>query len=98
MAWPWNHPTLAQYLCWAIQQGCKVQTGYATNKKGYTLPTTKITSPDGKRWVHIAGTKQSDYLVMTTVARYDRRLGLKSNFFEFPSATPAPIPDPPKKT
>lgn len=94
MAWPFlSHPTLADYLCWAMKNGCQVQTGYTTSD-GYTLPTARIVASDEKRWVSIVGTKQSDRLVMSTVARYDRRLGLKSEFFNFPGDNAETNPSP----
>lgn len=77
MARPFGgHPTFAQYLQWAKAQGCTIQTGVIG-----VHGVTKIVSPDGKRWVIEAETQQSSYLVPTTIARLDRRLGLKSPWF-----------------
>ena len=53
-----NHPTLTQYMAWACGQGCTTESGF----RG-TLGLLKITSPDGKRWVHLPGTLHGEPLV-----------------------------------
>lgn len=84
MSFPFGgHPTFARYLAWATEQGCTVQTGYTVDGHGRTHTLTRIVSPNGK-WVVEAGTQQSDYLVPTTIARLDRRLGLTSPFLSLP--------------
>ena len=84
MAQPFgNHPTLGEYLAWAREQGCSVQWGVnpATGQS-----VTRIVSPDGKRWVIAeSGMPQSERLLPTTIARFDRRLGLKSPWFSIDS-------------
>lgn len=72
-------PTLCEYMDWAKTQGCTVKSGYgALGKKTQLL--TLIENADGSRHVQIVGTKQTERLVPTVVANYDRRLGLKSPF------------------
>ncbi len=75
-----GHPQFADYCDWALQQGCKVQSGYTVTPDGKTMSVTRITAPSGK-WVYEVGTQQGEFLVPTTIARLDRRLGLKSPFF-----------------
>lgn len=82
MAQPFGgHPTLGQYLAWARGEGCKVTQGYTHAPDGRPYSVTHIVSPDGERWVFDIGTQQSDYLVPTTIARLDRRLGMRSPYF-----------------
>lgn len=76
-----EHPTFAQYLSWAISQGCTVRSGYATTEDGRAEGATLIASADGTRWVVEVGTGQRERLHPTAVARLDRRLGMKSPFF-----------------
>ena len=75
-----GHPTLAQYMAWAKEEGCEVKQGVVYNDNGQPYSITKIIAPSGK-WVHEVGTQHGDYLVPTTIARLDRRLGLASPFF-----------------
>jgi len=92
-AWSWRsapsvaapfgqHPTFAQYLAWAQQQGCRVTTGYgyASNKRPYGV--TKIVRVDGV--VVIEATQHDEYLTPTAIARLDRRLDLQSPWFSPP--------------
>lgn len=81
MAFPFGgHPTFGTYLQWAVEQGCKVQTGVDTQ---HSVRVTKIIAPSGK-WVVEAGTLPNDYLTPTVVGRLDRRLGLISPWFGAP--------------
>lgn len=81
MAAPFGgHPTFAQYLDWAVKQGCKVQHGVDTE---LSINLTKITAPSG-RWVIEGGTRANDFLTPTAVGRLDRRLGLISPWFGLP--------------
>jgi hypothetical protein len=81
VAYPFGgHPTFADYLAWAIQQGCKIQSGVDTQ---HSIGVTKITAPSGK-WVIEPGTLPNDRLMPTTVGRLDRRLGLISPWFGLP--------------
>lgn len=83
MALPFgNHPTFGQYLLWARDQGCTVRWGV---NQGTGQSVTRIVPPDGKRWVIESGMPQSEYLTPTTIARFDRRLGLKSPWFSIDS-------------
>jgi hypothetical protein len=79
-----GHPTFGQYIQWALKQGCSVEYGYATSPNGQVERLTKISSPDGKRWVIEVGTGQAEYLVATRISQLDRRLGMKSPWFSIP--------------
>ena len=81
MAYPFGgHPTFAHYLVWAADQGCKIRQGatFASDGKAYSV--TIIAASSGK-WVVEVGTQHNDFLVPTTIARLDRRLGMESPFF-----------------
>jgi len=81
MAFPFGgHPTFAQYIEWAIGEGCKVQYGVDTE---HSISLTKIVAPSGK-WAIEAGLLPGDRLEPTTVGRLDRRLGLISPWFGVP--------------
>jgi hypothetical protein len=85
MAAPFGgHPTFGDYLRWALEQGCAVRSGYAVGPGGQTHSQTIIVSPDESRWVIEAGTDQDEFLTPTTIARLDRRLGVKSPWFSLP--------------
>ena len=84
MAAPFGgHPTFGSYVDWALKQGCTVRSGAKVTGGGRAVGLTQITAPSGKRVV-VVGTHQNEYLVPTTIARLDRRLGLKSPFFSLP--------------
>lgn len=81
VAFPFGgHPTLAEYVAWALTQGCKVQSGVDTEN---SIVVTKIVAPSGK-WVIEPGTRHNDRLMPTTIGRLDRRLGLISPWFGIP--------------
>jgi hypothetical protein len=75
-----GHPTLEQYIAWAVQQKCTVNSGVDTQ---YSISLTKIVAPSGK-WAIVSGILPTDRLVPTTVGRLDRRLGLISPWFGSP--------------
>lgn len=80
MAGPFGKlPRFVEYLRWAAEQGCTWQSGYAQSNDGFQEITTRIIAPDG-RWYLDIGTNQFDLLVPSTIARMDRRLGIKSPF------------------
>jgi hypothetical protein len=82
MATPFGgHPTFGQYIASALGKGCSVDFGYAQTPDGHMERITRIVTADGSRWVIEVGTAQSDYLVPTTIARLDRRLGIQSPWF-----------------
>lgn len=84
MAAPFGgHPTLGIYADWALKQGCTVKYGTTMAPSGRAVSILKITAPSGKRVV-ATGTLQDEHLAPTTIARFDRRLGLKSPFFSLP--------------
>lgn len=78
------HPTLAQYLTWAVEAGCDVKTGIAHDSEGRAHTITRVIAPGRKRWFVDVGTEQHEFLVPTTVSRFDRRLGLTSPFAALP--------------
>lgn len=79
-AYPFGgHPTFAEYLVWAHQQGCEVQSGVDSQR---SVAITRIVAPNGN-WV-IEATPQKEFLLPTTIGRLDRRLGLKSPWFSLP--------------
>jgi hypothetical protein len=81
MAFPFGgHPTLAQYLAWAVEQSCTVQSGVDTEQ---SISLIKIVAPSGK-WAIIAGVMPTEMLVPTTIGSLDRRLGLISPWFGLP--------------
>src|SRR6266568_473654 len=90
VAFPFGgYPTFGQYVEWAVQQGCMVKTDLFL-VKGEPYSATRIFHPSGKKWVTDIGTQQEEFLMPTTVARFDRRLGFKSPFFslDFPDMDP----------
>ena len=72
-------PSMAQYLDWARAQGCQVACA-ETVSGANVYQLARITAPSG-RSVSEVFIQESDPLMSTTVARLDRRLGLKSAFF-----------------
>lgn len=72
-------PTMAQYLDWARGQGCRVTCAEVESGPN-AYKVARITAPDG-RTVSEVFIQDSDPLMSTTVARLDRRLGLKSALF-----------------
>ena len=72
-------PSVAQYLDWARDQGCQVTCAPATSGPN-DYQVARITAPGG-RSVSEVFIQDGDPLMSTTVARLDRRLGLKSAFF-----------------
>ena len=82
-------PTLAQYIAWARSVGCAVKYGTTVASDGRPSRIVLIESPDGTRWVPIVEMRDAEYLVPTTIARLDRRLGLTSPFFSIDPDDPA---------
>lgn len=76
-----GHPTLKQYLAWAINQGgCKLMTGYQNDPVHGPVGFTFLKAPNG-RHLFIVDMQHDEYLVPTTIAYFDRRLGLQSPYF-----------------
>ncbi len=72
-------PTVADYLAWARAQGCQVTlTQVPSGDNLYQL--ARIVAAQGAAVTEVF-IQDSDPLMSTTVARLDRRLGLKSAFF-----------------
>jgi len=83
-----GHPTLGDYKRWAGQEaGCDVKNGVVHHPDKGPYSITKISASSGK-WLHVVGTQDGEYLVPTQIARYDRRLGLKSPFFSIDPDSP----------
>lgn len=82
MSMPFDgHPRLGDYMAWAQKQGCTASSGYTQTADGHVERLTRIVTSDGKRWVIEVGTDQREFLNSTTIARFDRRLALKSPWF-----------------
>jgi hypothetical protein len=75
-----GYPTFGQYVERTVQQGCTVKRGVVV-VEGEPYSVTRIFNPPGKKWVTEIETHYTDFLVPTTVGRFDRRLGLRSPFF-----------------
>ncbi len=67
------------YVKWAEGQGCEIREEHLVRDHGQTVKLVTLTMPNGKWATEV--TSEDDYLISTTVARIDRRLGVKSNFF-----------------
>jgi hypothetical protein len=82
MAFPsGGHPTLAQYLEWAQEQGCEVKYGHAVDDEGRPYSVTRISAPKSvTRFVVVPDVKLSEELDPKMVAYLDRRLRIKSPF------------------
>lgn len=65
-----GHPTLGKYMAWASNEGMLCQTGPLS---------VIIKNPNGGH-VIIPHAKQAEHLAPSTVAYYDRRLGVDSPF------------------
>lgn len=72
-----NLPTLAEYCAWATSAGCGVQNNIFTGERGYVDRVTKMTTPALRRAFEL-GILDGEILAPTTLARLDRRLGLRS--------------------
>ena len=75
-----RHPTLIQYLNWAKTAGCTVKHGVGYADDGRPSRVILIEAPSG-RWMAIAEMSDNEYLMPTTIARFDRRLNINSPFF-----------------
>lgn len=74
-----SDPTAASYIAWARAQGCVVGIEPVT-RRGQPLNAVSIWAPSGQGALEIV-LELDDPLVSTTIARLDRRLGLKSDLF-----------------
>lgn len=74
---------MGAYIMWAVGEGCKVQSGVASDSNGRPHTLTKIEAPSGKH-VIVVGVSQTEHLVPTMVSYLNRRLGLKSPWFALP--------------
>lgn len=80
MAFPFgNHPTFLEYLQWCCQQGCTMASGYMQFPDGSMMSRQVITAPNGKH-VTVMDMSNNERLMPSTVAYFDRRLGLDSPF------------------
>ena len=78
-AYPFGgHPTLEEYLCWARECGCKTNSGVIVDPDEGPYSVTHIINSDDDRYAIEVGTQANERLAPTTVARLDRRLGMKS--------------------
>ena len=72
-------PAVGDYFAWARSQGFTVSCRPVVCR-GQTYQLARIERPDGRSVLEIFQDEQ-DSLMSTTVARLDRRLGLKSYLF-----------------
>jgi hypothetical protein len=77
--YPANLPTLRQYCGWVISAGCGVLNNVFVGERGYAERVTKMTASAVNRALEI-GILEGEILAPTTLARLDRRLGLRSLF------------------
>ena len=79
-----GHPTLREYLTWAKRHAkCRWDQQIVVDDDGRPFTVYVILAPDG-RFVTSVGIELDEYLTPTTVARFDRRLGIKSSFPSLP--------------
>jgi hypothetical protein len=69
-------PTIDAYLAWTRETGCSVRI---VDKSRYRC--AMIANPASGKQVCEIFLEDTDRLMSTSVARLDRRLGLKSHFF-----------------
>ena len=80
-----NHPTVAEYLHWAIDTiGCTVNTGFSMIEGQSSRTVIRIVSPTGQR-VILMDLEQSDRLLPTDIDYIDRRLGVDSPWDSWPA-------------
>jgi hypothetical protein len=81
MSWPFGgHPSLGRYLYWAVNEaGCTTEHYVMTAPDGRPFSLIEIKSPTGKMLI-IPNGDPNERLVPTTIARWDRRLGVQSKF------------------
>lgn len=67
-----GHPTFLQYLNWTILVGCTTKHGVAYTDDGGATRLLLIEAPNGN-WMAVVGMADSERLLPTTIARFDRR-------------------------
>lgn len=72
-------PSMATYCDWARARGCHVETVQKVRDERYFVVIV-IRAPSGAAVTEIVG-ELGDPAMSTTIARLDRRLGLKSQLF-----------------
>ncbi len=72
-------PTIQDYVAWAESRQCMVAIEPGFGEQRLILVT--VVAPSGARVIELVEA-MTDPLMSTTVARLDRRLGLKSYLFE----------------
>lgn len=89
MAGPFGgHPRLIDYLGWCSANGCTHSSGFK-RKEGIVVTFHVITAPSGA-YVVVSGIGNNEFLLPTTVAYFDRRLGLNSHFAKAGDGTTTP--------
>jgi hypothetical protein len=73
-------PTMAAYLAWAKASGCTVTLSAPNSDLPGAYRLATIISPRGASAVEVFA-EEDEPLMSTSVARLDRRLGLKSRLF-----------------
>lgn len=82
-------PTFGRYCAWITSAGYGVQKGLFTASGGYAERVTKVTTSPVSRALEV-GTLDGDTIAATTIARFDRRLGLQA-FFSHPAGINTPF-------
>jgi hypothetical protein len=73
-------PTLGDYLCWVHTQGCHTKSGVFQDKDGITS-MIRIVNQTNDKQVTILSMSPEETLQWHQIANFDRRLGLKSDWF-----------------
>lgn len=74
-----TQPTVQTYLDWARAQNCAIDLA-AIERDARLFQIVQIRAPSGASVTEIVS-ELHDPLMSTTIARLDRRLGLKSHLF-----------------
>lgn len=74
-----NWPSVTDYADWAREQGCTV-TFKPIERDGRSLQIVTIVAVSGAAAIEVV-MEPGDPLMSTTIARLDRRLGMKSHLF-----------------
>ncbi|MEM9262161.1 MAG: hypothetical protein AAGA22_01160 [Pseudomonadota bacterium] len=72
--------TLRKYITWALGEGCRITTGYASGQKGVIYYTVVNAPEPSRRYAVIEDIEMDEALPSHDWKHYDRRLGLTSPF------------------
>jgi hypothetical protein len=92
MAHPFGgHPSLVEFLDFAVSQGCVTQKVVRATARGRTYVALVVTNPLGGT-LTIPNPQFEERLSPSMVSQYHRRLGIKTPFAEKPESTSADAP------